>query len=192
MNEVLKCILERRSIRRYRPEQIMEGDLDAILRAGLYAPNAGSRQSAVIAVCQNAQINAELGRINKAAYHGVVSEGYISRDQPSIADDAALPSGFYSAPTVLTLFAQKDLRFGAADCCVAAENMMLVAHSLGIGSCMVGRAEDTFASERGQQIQAQWGIGADCEAKMHVLLGYPASAQATAKPRKEHRVMRIQ
>ncbi len=192
MNEVIKCILERRSIRRYRSEQITEEELDAILRAGLYAPNAGSRQSAVIAVSQNAQLNGELGQINKAAYNGMVCEGNISRDQPSIADNATFPSGFYSAPTVLTLFASKDMRFSTADCCVAAENMMLAAHSLGIGSCMVGRAEDTFASERGRQVQAAWGIGEGYEAKMHVLLGYPVSTQATAKPRKERRIIRVQ
>ena len=191
MNEVMDCILSRRSIRRYRPEQIEEEKLEAILRAGLYAPNAGSRQSAVIAVCQDARLSEELGRINKAAYHGTVQEGYISRDQPSIADDQMLPSGFYGAPVVLTLFAPRDMRFSTADCCTAAQNMMLAAHSLGVGSCMVGRAEDTFAGERGRQVQASWGIGEEYEAKMHLVLGYAASEKAAAKPRREHRVIRI-
>ena len=191
MNEVIKCILERRSIRRYRPEQIPEEELNMILRAGEYAPNAGGRQSAVIAVCQNAALNDALGKINKAAYRGKVAENHVSADQPSIADDASLMSGFYGAPTVLTLFAPKDMRFAVADCCAAAENIMLAAHSLGVGSCMIGRAEETFAGERGRQMQAEWGIGADYEAKMHVLLGYPASAQSTAKPRRQGRIVRI-
>ena len=73
MNEVMKCILERRSIRKYRPEQIKPDELEQILEAGLYAPSAGNRQSAIIIVSQNAKINAALGRINRLSFTGRIS-----------------------------------------------------------------------------------------------------------------------
>jgi nitroreductase len=193
MNEIIQNILERRSIRKYRPEQIEEDALNAVLIAGIYAPNAGGRQSPVIVVCQNAEINEALGEINKSAFRGRMSAGdaYISKSQPSIADDASIASGFYGAPTVLTLFAPKNFLYAAADCYVAAQNIMLAAHSLGIGSCMVARAEDTFSSELGQKLQKEWGIDESREAKIHVTLGYPSGDRPAAKPRKENRVRRI-
>lgn len=193
MNGMINCMLERRSIRKYRPDQVLAEELNGILQAGLYAPSAGSRQSSLIVVCQNGEINDALGRINKAAFHGSASTGrvYISRDQPSIADDASIMSGFYGAPTVLTLFAPEDFLYATADCCVVAQNIMLAAHSLGIGSCMVGRAKDTFACELGRQLQGEWGIPDDYEAKIHVVLGYAADKAAAVKPRRENRIKRI-
>jgi nitroreductase len=194
MNDIINNMVERRSIRKYKAEQITEAELEAILQAGIYAPSAGSRQSAIIVVCQNAEINVALGKINKAAFKGKMSTetSYISKEQPSIADNAAIQSGFYNAPAVLTLFAPKHFSNSTADCCVAAQNIMLAAHSLGIGSCMVARAEDTFASEAGQRFQKEWGIDETYEARIHVTLGYPATPEPPkAKPRKDARIKRI-
>jgi nitroreductase len=194
MNEIIKNIFERRSIRKYKTEQITEAELESILQAGVYAPSAGSRQSAIIVVCQNAEINTALGKINKVAFKGRMSTetAYISKEQPSIADNAAIQSGFYHAPTVLTLFAPKHFLYSVADCYVAAQNIMLAAHSLGVGSCMVARAEDTFGSELGQRLQKEWGVDETYEAKIHVTLGYPADSKPpVAKPRKDGRIIRV-
>ncbi|MDR2400694.1 MAG: nitroreductase family protein [Deferribacteraceae bacterium] len=139
-------------------------------------------------------LNAALGKINKAAFNGRMSTGtaYISKEQSSIADSAAIQSGFYNAPTVLTLFAPKNFLYSSADSYIAAQNIMLAPHSLGLGFCMVARAEDTFSSELGQRLQKEWGIDEACEAKIHITLGYPAGdTPATAKPRKENRIVRV-
>jgi nitroreductase len=151
-------MLKRRSIRKYKPEQIAESELNTILLAGTYAPSAGGRQSPVIVVCRNTEINNALGKINKAAFHGRMSTEnvFISKVQPSIADDATIVSAFYGAPTVLTLFAPENFLYSSADCYVAAQNIAIAAHSLGIGSCIVARAEDTFSSELGQKLQKDW------------------------------------
>jgi nitroreductase len=194
MNEIISNMIERRSIRTYKTGQITEAELEAVLQAGIYAPSAGSRQSAIIVVCQNDELNTALGKINKAAFKGRMSTetAYISKEQPSIADNAAIQSGFYGAPTVLTLFAPKNFLYSAADCYVAAQNIMLAAHSLGVGSCMVARAEDTFSNEVGRRLQKEWGIDETYEAKIHVTLGYPDYAKPpTAKPRKDGRIIRV-
>ncbi|MDR0796235.1 MAG: nitroreductase family protein [Tannerella sp.] len=193
MNEVIKCMLNCRTIRKYLPKQITDEELDTILSAGLYAPNAGGRQSTVIVVCQKSEINETLGKINKAAFRGSVSTDkfYISKDQPSIADDTSIQSGFYGAPTVLTLFAPKNFLYSAADCFVAAQNIVLAAYSVGIGSCIVARAEDTFSSDVGQKLQNEWGIDNSLEAKIHITLGYVDGDYPQAKPRKENRIKRV-
>jgi nitroreductase len=172
------------------PEQIRDDELNAILLAGTYAPSAGGRQSPVIVVCKNAEINDMLGKFNKSAFHGRMSteQSFISKEQPSIADDASISSAFYGAPVVLTLFAPRDFLYSSADCYAVAVSITLTAHSLGIGSCIVARAEDTFASELGRRLQMEWGIGGNMEAKIHVTLGYAVGEPPKAKPRKENRI----
>ena len=116
-NAVMRNMLERRSIRRFRPEQIKEEELDTILQAGLYAPSAGGRQGVFFVVSQNKETNEKLGRIKKAHFHGRMStaEVYISKEQPSIADDASIKSAFYGAPTVVTLFAPKKFLYSESE-----------------------------------------------------------------------------
>jgi nitroreductase len=191
MNDVMNCIFERRSIRKYKSEQITDGELDTILQAALYAPCAGGRQGVAIAVCQNEKTILKLGKINKAVFRGRVVKDSISKEQPSTADDPAIESGFYNAPTVLFLFAPDNFLYGTPDCCVAAENIMLAAYSLGLGSCMIMRAEDTFSSELGGKCLKEWAIPEGWEAKAIVLLGYPDGVIPAAKPRKEGRIVRI-
>ena len=197
MNETIKSILERRTIRRYKPEQIAEEILKTILEAGLYAPNAGGKQSCVMVVCQDAALNEKLGKINKSVMADVLEErgmtpkpGTVSAEQPSILDDSSIKSAFYGAPTVVTLFASKAYN-QTGDCFAAAQNIMLAAHALGVGSCIVARAVETFSSEEGQNIQKEWGLDEHFEAKVHITLGYPDGNKPLAKPRKDDRIKRI-
>lgn len=179
MNEMISMMIKRRTIRKYRPGQITQEELGQILEAGLHAPNAGGAQSAMIVACQDIALNEELGRISRRAETLTnVRLGRVSAEQPSIIDDESIKSGFYGAPTVVTLFAKKDNYNQTGDCFVAAENIVVAAQALGIGSCIVGRACKTFATERGREIQRQWGIGAEYEARVHVTLGYPEIGRA--------------
>lgn len=190
-NPVLECIQTRRAIRKYRPEQISEWQLEAILLAGTQAPSAGGRQFAIMVVCQNREVNEQLGAINRAAFYQgrtLTAAIRVSAEQPSIADDPEIPSVFYGAPTVITLFAPKGHMYADADCCVMAQNMMLAAHSLGVGSCLIGRAREAMASEFGQQLQHQWQVSQDLEATFHVILGYIDGELPKGKPRREGRI----
>ena len=195
MNEVMNTILHRRSIRRFEPKQIEEAALQQILQAGLYAPSAGGRQGVIFAVCQGKEVNARLGKIKRANSRPrmATETSFVSREQPSIADDHKLTNAFYDAPTVITLFAPKNFLFSVDDCAVAAENMMLAADALGIGSCYIGQGWTAFADPYGQKILRQWSIPTDRYAVMQLLLGYPREGDGhpAPKPRKEGRVIRI-
>ncbi len=132
---VLETILHRRSIRRFDARQVEPAALEEILRAGLYAPSAGGRQGPLLAVCQDRACNERLGKCKRANSQPRMASGdrYVSREQPSIADDPKLTNAFYDAPTVVTLFGPKNFLFAAEDCAAAAENMMLAADALGGG-----------------------------------------------------------
>ena len=195
MNEVIQTILHRRAIRRFEDKQIDESILEQILQTGLYAPSAGGRQGVIFAVCQDKIVNERLGKIKRANSnpHMATDTNYVSKEQPSIADDPSLKNAFYDAPTVITMFAPKNFLFSAEDCAVAAENMMLAADSFGIGSCYIGQGWTAFADSYGQEILHKWGIRPDYYAVMQLLLGYPRSEDKhpTGKPRKNDRILRF-
>ena len=191
---MMEALMHRRSIRRFRNEQIREDELQKILQAGLYAPSAGGRQGVLFAVSQNGDVNEKLGRIKRANAHPrmAAAGSFVSREQPSIADDPNIKNAFYGAPTVVTLFGPKDFLFAKEDCAMAAENMMLAADALGIGSCYIGAGWQAFADPYGQDILRKWDIRRDYFAVAQVLLGYPLDrVHPTAKPRKDGRVLRF-
>ena len=195
MNETMQTILHRRAIRRFDERQIDEELLQQILQAGLYAPSAGGKQGVIFAVCQDKEVNERLGKIKRANSnpHMATATNYVSREQPSIADDPKLTNAFYDAPTVITMFAPKNFLFSVDDCAVAAENMMLAADSLGIGSCYIGQGWTAFADSYGQEVLRKWEIRSDYYAVMQLLLGYPKAddKHPAAKTRKNDRILRF-
>ena len=195
MNETMQTILHRRAIRRFDERQIDEELLQQILQAGLYAPSAGGKQGVIFAVCQDKEVNERLGKIKRANSnpHMATAKNYVSKEQPSIADDPKLINAFYDAPTVITMFAPKNFLFSVDDCAVAAENMMLAADSLGIGSCYIGQGWTAFADSYGQEILRKWEIRTDYYAVMQLLLGYPREndKHPVAKPRRNGRILRF-
>lgn len=193
-NEVLENMMTRRTIRRFSKEQVREEELQAVLDAGMYAPSAGGRQGVLFVVSQNREMNEKLGRIkrNNSTVKMSTDTVYISREQPSIADDPNIFNAFYDAPTVITLFVPKNFLFGPYDASAAAENMLLAAHSIGLGGCYIGSAWESFADPYGQEVLREWNIRTDYFAALHVLLGYPKDEQAPkSKARKEGRIIRV-
>lgn len=195
MPDIFETIMHRRSIRRFEPKQIEEAALQQIIQAGLYAPSAGGRQGVIFAVCQDKAVNERLGKIKRANSNPrmATATSFVSREQPSIADDPKLTNAFYGAPTVITLFAPKNFLFSVDDCAVAAENMMLAADALGIGSCYIGQGWTAFDDPYGQEILRQWNVPTDRYAVMQLLLGYAKEGDKHPAPkaRKEGRVIRM-
>ncbi len=190
MNDIIKNIIERRTIRHYRSQQIPDDILQQILNAGLYASTAGGRQSPVMLVCQDIELNEKLGRINRSAFGKANSDGihFVSATQKSIADDDSIKSGFYGAPTVVTLFAPQRWLYGINDCTSVAVTMTLAAWSLGIGCCYVSRAEETFESPLGLELKKQAGIEDFYAARVCLCMGYPDGEIGQPKPRKDGRI----
>lgn len=91
------------------------------------------------------------------------------------------------------MFAPKNFLFSVDDCAVAAENMMLAADALGIGSCYIGQGWTAFDDPYGQEILRRWNIPTDRYAVMQLLWGYPCEGDKhpTPKPRKEGRIIRV-
>ncbi|MGL4652053.1 nitroreductase family protein [Cetobacterium sp.] len=191
MNEVIKCILERRSIRKFSSKEINREDLDLILKAGEYAPSAGGRQDVLFLVIQNKDIIDKLGKINRNLFTDKFQTNFntVSKTQPSIADDENLKNGFYDAPVVISILGSNKSAYFNNNSSIAGQNIMLAAESLGLASCMVGRAHDTFQSEYGKNLLRNLNIDESFSPVCHIALGYPDTEIPKAKPRKDGRII---
>lgn len=193
MNEMIKKMVERHAIRRFQDRQVAEEELEQILTAGLYAPSAGNNQYSRIVVCQNREVNEKLGRINRwMQFKGKDPETIahaVSTEQPSIQDDFSIMSGYYNAPTVLTIFTRNH-QYAREDAAMIGENIMLAAHFLGVGACYVGRTGEVFATEYGMEMRRKWCVPDDMLAICNVLLGYREGPAPHDKPRREGRIVR--
>lgn len=188
--ELLELMKHRRSIRKYEDRQISQEDLDKILEAGLFAPNASGAQRCKIVAIQNADLIEKLGRLNASCLNRAFLKGaHVSDDQPSIVDDPNIKSGFYGAPTICVMFGLKDFVYSVPDAFCCAENIVLEAADLGISSCIIARAEETFENEFGQQLMKEWNIPENQTARCVVLLGYCRGDYPKEKPRKPARCL---
>jgi nitroreductase len=190
--ELLELIKHRRSIRKYTEQQIPQEDLEQIIEAGVYAPNAGGGQRSVIVGVHNATLVEHIGKLNVACMdRSRLAGGYVSKDQPSIIDDPSIKSGFYGAPSVIIVFAQKNFLYSVPDAFCAAENMVLMATSLGISSCIIARGEETFDNPEGAKMLSEWGIPDNMIARCFVILGYQNGTYPAEKPRRPGRTLLI-
>lgn len=187
--EMLDVIKHRRSIRRYEDRQVPREVLEKVLEAGLCAPSAGGGQRALIYALRDRKLSDIIGKLNVARFDRQSLAGFhVSSEQPSIIDDWKIQSGFYGAPTVCFIFGPKDMPYSIQDAFCCAENMVLAAAALGLGACIIGRAEETFDNDPGEDILRQWGVPEDYIARAIVVLGYGQGRYPSEKPRREGRV----
>ena len=190
---LMDIIKARHSIRKYTDKQISREDLEVILEAGNYAPNAGGGQRSMMDAVHNAELAAKIGRMNLAKFdRSKLLGGYVSKEQPSSIDDPTIKNGFYDAPTVVAIFCQNGFAFRVADAFCMAENMILQATELGISSCIISRGEETFVSDEGQKLLNEWDVPENYSAVCFVILGYIDGEQPHTKPRKPNRIKIIE
>ena len=190
---LMDIIKARHSIRKYTDKQISRSDLDLILEAGNYAPNAGGGQRSMIIGVRDKELTTKLGIMNLAKFDRSRLVGsYVSAEQPSTIDDPTIKNGFYGAPCVAAIFGQNNFAFSVADAFCIAENMVLQATELGISSCIISRGEETFDNPEGAELLKKWEIPENFSCICFVIFGYIDGEQPHFKPRKPDRVKIIE
>ena len=173
MNEAMNVLLGRRSIRSYRPEPLKKEDLDAIVKAGLYAPSAKNLQSTMLVAVQDADTIVRLEELNCRIL--------------------GTPDGhpFYGASTLVAVLSDSTYPNWIQDGTLVMGNLMNAAAAMGIGSCWVNRAREVFDSDEGKALLKKWGIEGDYEGIGHCILGYAAAPAAAPAPRKDNYVVKV-
>lgn len=184
-NETLKIIKQRRSIRSYKDEQIKDEELQAILEAGLYAPNAGG-QAWHFTVVQN---KALLDRLNIAAKEAA--------RQMSVPHLAALGENeqfhcLYNAPTLVIVSGSEAAPMPLdMDCAAATENLLIAAESLGIGSCWIFFVLLAFQSSQGSELRKELRIPEGYRPYDAAVFGYKKGEAIKAPDRKPNLITYI-
>ena len=155
---------------------IREEDLNAIIRAGTFAPSGMGKQSAIIIAVTDKEMRDKISEENRKI--GGWGEGF---------------DPFYGAPVILVVLADKSASPNYIyDGSLVMGNLMNAAESLGIGSIWIHRAKQEFESDFGKEILNKLGISGDFEGIGHVALGYKAEGGVRdAAPRKENYVYKI-
>lgn len=159
MESTITDLKTRRSVRKFKPEQIKDLELYKILEAGVNAPSGMGMQSSKIIVIQNKEIRDKLSRLN--------SSFLWSNNSNEKLDP------FYGAPTILVVLTDKNIKSHIEDGSLILGNLMNAAHSIGIGSCWIHRAKEEFESEEGKALLKKWNIPDNYVGIGHCILGYP-------------------
>ncbi|MGI5989486.1 MAG: nitroreductase family protein [Lachnospiraceae bacterium] len=174
MQDILEVLKTRRSIRKYQDKPVPDELLEKIIEAGLYAPTGMNRQDAIILEITDPETLRTLGLIN-----GKIM-GQDNFD------------GFYGAPALLCVLAEKDSPIAVYDGCSVISNMINEAASLGLGSCWIHRCKEQFETPEGKEILKKAGIDPDKYVGIdNVAVGYTDGELPAAPARKSGRVFKI-
>ncbi|MDF2880615.1 MAG: nitroreductase [Clostridiaceae bacterium] len=130
-NNVLETIMNRRSIRNYKDEQLSEEETQAILDAGIQAPSANNSQSWHFTVIQNKNLIDFISDKSKEVMRKSDNENIVKVGQSGV-------NIFYNAPTVVIVSGKEEVQSSLVDCSAAIENMLIAAESIGVGSVWIG------------------------------------------------------
>lgn len=167
MNHTIQDIITRRSVKKYIDKPVEPELIEEVVKAGTYAPTGMNLQSPIILVVTNKALRDRLSKMNGAIL-GIESDP------------------FYGAPVVLVVLAKKSVGTRVYDGALVMENMMVAANSLGLGSCWIHRAKETFESVEGKKILLDLGVSEEYEGIGNCILGYAApDALKPQAPRKE-------
>lgn len=185
VNETLKIIKQRRSIRSFKDEQIREEELQAVLEAGLYSPNAGD-QAWHFTVIQNNEL---LDRLNLAT-----KEAAKQMDIEHLRElgNSEKFNCLYGAPTLIIVSGSEQAPMPLdADCAAATQNLLLAAESIGLGSCWIFFVQLAFYSSQGPELRTELKIPEGYKPYDSAVLGYKKEAVVNVPDRKPNLVTYI-
>ncbi|HMK53185.1 MAG TPA: nitroreductase family protein [Methanobacteriaceae archaeon] len=186
MNSVLESIKNRRSIRKYLPDQIKDEELAVILEAAQYAPSARNDQPWYFTVIQDRVL---IEYMNKEAKRSMKESG---EEWLFNIGNSERYHVFHHAPTVIVVSGEIGATEPMVDCSAATQNILLAAESLGIGSCWIGLARFFFTDKNfGEKYVAiperveELGIPFGYQPFFAITLGYK-DQDVRAPPRKQN------
>ena len=173
MESTLHDLKTRRSCRSYTDEIPSKEILDKIAEAGTYAPTGRGLQAPKIVVVRDRETIEYIEKLNASAWAGKM-------EHP-----------FYGAPVLMIVLADPEIRTYVDDGNMVIGNILNAAHALGVASCYIYRARETFDMPEGKELLRKWGIDERYRGIGNCILGYAAVPYADPKPRKDDYILYV-
>jgi len=167
-HETLATIFQRRAVRSYKPEKLDEATIRTLLEAAVQAPTAMHLEPWGFLVIQDAALLRRLSDGAKTLAKAEPGSRLAQRATPEF-------NIFYDAGTLIVICGRPVGPFVAADCWLAAENLMLAACAMGLGSCCIGFAVPILNTP---SVKRELGIPDDVTAVAPIIVGVPSGVTA--------------
>jgi nitroreductase len=170
----MKAIYQRRAVRKYDDKPVSHQDIQLVLDAAIYAPSAVNCQPWVFVVIQEREVVARYAKegrqllLNEPPVVEVVESGLPDMDrlrQMASGPDFEL---FHGAPALVVIYATSA--DGVPDCFLAAQNLMLAAWTLGLGTCPIGLARPLFNRA---EVKEELGVSPEWPCALPIAVGWP-------------------
>ncbi|MCL2079742.1 MAG: nitroreductase family protein [Oscillospiraceae bacterium] len=187
-NSVVEVIMSRRSVRKYKQEQVEEMLLSTIIEAGRFAPSGGDAQLTHIIAIQNPDILRDIIRISKSEFAKMPITDNMYDSLRSTIEHALMPEFdfdyIYGAPTLIIIANKKACTNAMADSICVLQNILIAAEALGVGACYQNAPHWLDDSEGFRKYMYTLGLGKDETIAGAVSLGYSAEEPRPPLPRK--------
>ena len=182
----MDAIFHRRAVRNYTPQRIEQTVIRILLDAAVHAPTAMDEEAWAFAVIQDGNILKHLSDDVKILM-GKSTDSIHPLLRNHASDRFTTPefNAFYNAGTLVVIFGKPLGPFVAADCWLAAENLMLAACAAGLGTCPIGLAVEALNTPNWKK---ELGVPAEMTAIAPIIVGLPA-VETPAVPRKPPQVL---
>ena len=181
LSSLVDAIFERHSVRSYKPRKLDRAAINTLLASAVRAPTAIHEEAWAFVIVQDTE---RLKRLSDRAKELLAAEAHHHADRGGHTPDfftAPDFNVFYNAGTLIVICGRTAGPFVTADCWLAAENLMLTATSMGLGTCVIG---SSLLALNTPEWKAELGIPADLAAVAPIIVGVP-SEEGEPTPRKE-------
>lgn len=183
--DIGEAIFSRRSIRDYTSQTVDDQTIHRLIEAAVYAPNAVNRQPWMFTVVHDQKLLESISRLAKT---NMLATG-CRRDSDQFGAQLADPQFhiFYHAPVLILISALDEEPWAVENCSLAAQNMMLLAHSLRLGTCWIGFAQSYLNTREGKKLL---GLSPAAVPVAPIIVGHPKSIPFDV-PRRDPQVRQV-
>lgn len=181
--DLMQAIYSRRSIRRYKDQPVPRELVQQLLAAAVMAPSGSNSQPWSFVIIQDKELLKEYSDRAKVLALEQLRKGSDPHGYQKLLSDPGFDI-FYNAGTLIIIYGDQ-YPTAYADCSLAAQNLMLAAHGLGLGSCWIGFSLSLCNSP---EFKGELGIPENLTAIAPLIIGYPEAVPEVAN-RKEPKVL---